>query len=529
MIETALILKIDLTGFELKEIISDGKTYQTIDLLKIFLQQKLVLLNYLISQKYWLFLIMLQFLWKYIETGTVQIFENINLPPARPSWFEGKPEPAYNQNAEAYISNVVYPLEYVSIDPPSVFRDFRIARVSIYPLRYIPAKKELEVVSSITVRIKYGDGEVVNPRTSAKRAIPPSFAKLYRSFIFNYENVLDQFYGGKEEGHEVMLCIMPDEFTESFQVYADWKRESGTDIHVTAFSDIGANANNPDIVKDHISDAYYNWEYPPTYVLIVGDDGVFPKKIVSYPDYQFPNEDYFVEIEGNDFFPEMMIGRFTNQGDYRMQVMINKFMLYEKTPYIDETDWFTQGTFCSNNAYESQVTTKRFAAQKVLDYGFTSVDTMMSDGNSWGSGCTYDTYDILNAINEGRSYLNYRGEGWNYGWYANCYNFHTDDVSSLNNGQKFTFVTSIGCGVAMFNANGGNCFGEEWVQLGSLSAPRGGVAFIGPTSNTHTTYNNRIDKGIYTGMFVEGMDTPGQALLRGKLYMYNVFGAGLLL
>jgi len=75
-----------------------------------------------------------------------------------------------------------------------------------------------------------------------------------------------------------MLCIMPDEFVASFQIYADWKRQSGTDIHVTKFSDIGANATNPEIIKTHVSDAYHNWDVPPTYVLIIGDDEVFPKK-----------------------------------------------------------------------------------------------------------------------------------------------------------------------------------------------------------------------------------------------------------
>ncbi len=38
----------------------------------------------------------------------------------------------------------------------------------------------------------------------------------------------------------------------------------------------------------------------------------------------------------------------------------------------------------------------------------------------------------------------------------------------------------------MFDANGGNCFGEEWVQLGAEFEPRGACAFVGPTSNTHT-------------------------------------------
>ena len=414
----------------------------------------------------------------------------------------------------------MYPNVYAEVESPSVFRDFRIARVSVFPVRYVPGKKELQVVSSITIRINYGAGEVVNPKITTKKAIAPSFGNLYRSFIYNYQSVLDKLYDGKEEGHELILCIMPDEFVASFQIYADWKRQSGTDVHVTKFSDIGANATNPDIIKNHIADAYHNWEYPPTYVLIIGDDGVFPKKIVTYPDYSFPNEDYFVEVDGNDYFPEMMIGRFTNQGDVRLQIMINKFLKYEKTPYTANTAWFKKGTVCSNNDYASQVEVKRFTADLMLeDGGFTSVDTMMSD-----PGCTYDINDILNAINNGRSYLNYRGEGWYYGWYASCYDFSTSDVSSLNNGEKFTFVTSIGCGVAMFDAPGGNCFGEEWIEMGSLSSPRGAAAFIGPTSNTHTQYNNKIDRGIYIGMFQEGMDTPGQALLRGKLFMYNCYG-----
>ncbi len=172
-----------------------------------------------------------------------------------------------------------------------------------FPVRYNPANKELQVVSSITIRVNYGPGEVINPKTAPKRPIAPSFGKLYRSFLFNYESVLNKNYGGKEEGHELMLCIMDDMFVESFQEYAEWNRQTGTDVHVTAFSDINANANNPDIIRDHISDAYYNWDTPPTYVLIVGDDGVFPKKIVTYPNYSFPNEDYFVEVEGNDHFP----------------------------------------------------------------------------------------------------------------------------------------------------------------------------------------------------------------------------------
>ncbi len=519
------VIKIDLSGFELEDLFLGGKTFNKLDLLSEIFTTKpgYPELPYLakvlaipddggISVEV-------------IETGEVEVFRNIHVQPARLSWIEGQPETPYNENINAYRSSDIYPKELAIIEPPSVFRDFRIARLSVFPIRYISSKNEIHAVSSITVKINYGKGEIVNPKTIDTKAIAPSFGKLYRSFIFNYQSVLDSRYNGNEEGRDVMLCIMPDDFVDTFQPYADWKTQRGTKVYITKFSDIGANAYNSTIIKDHISDAYYNWEYPPTYVLLVGDDGVFPTQTVTYSSYSFASDNLYVEIEGDDFFPEMMIGRITNQNDYRLQVLVNKLMNYEKEPYIIDTDWFKKGICCSNNDYPSQVETKRFVADVLLvDGNFTSVDTMMSDG-FWSSDCTYKQIDIINAINDGCSFLNYRGEGWSYGWQANCYDFETIHVSSLNNGEKLPFVTSIGCGVAMFNANDGNCFGEEWLELGTVDEPRGAVAFIGPTSSTHTTYNNRIDKGIYVGMFQEGMDTPGQALLRGKLYVYNVFGS----
>jgi PKD repeat protein len=513
------VLRFDISGFELTDLMTEGKKYNTVDLLTesfttspgspaLPYVAKIMALHDQASVSV-----------EILETGPVQIFSNICLPPARASWLEGDPETPYIEDQKVYSSGKSLPGVFAKMDPPGIFRDFRIARISVYPVQYIPAKKEIQVVSSVTVRINYGGGDVVNPKTTPRKPIAPSFGSIYRELLVNYQSVLDKFYDGKEDGHELMLCIMPDEFYPSFLPYAEWKRLSGIDIHITKFSDIGANANDPAIIKNHVTDAYHNWEVPPTYVLIVGDNGVFPKYIVNYS-WSFPNEDYFVEIDGNDYFPEMFIGRLTNQSNYQMQVMINKFQKYEKNPYITNTDWFKKATVCSNDAYISQVQTKRFTAEIMLEEGnFTSVDTMMSD-----PGCTYNLTDVVNAINEGRSYLNYRGEGWSSGWGAYCYPFSTSDVTNLNNGEHFTFVTSIGCGVAMFDASGGNCFGEEWIEVGTLSNPKGAAAFIGPTSNTHTAYNNQIDKGIYIGMFHEGLETPGQALVRGKFYMYTQFG-----
>jgi hypothetical protein len=454
-----------------------------------------------------------------VEIAKAVTFQDYHLPPARPSWKEGDPEPEYIELASAYRSATPYPSAPASVEKPGVFRDFRIVRVAVYPVKYFPATGEMQIVPSITVRVRYGAGQTVNGKTTPRRRIAPSFGRLYRSIILNYESVLANQYDGLETGREVLLVITPDLFADTLRSYVRWKHESGIYTVVKKFSEIGANSSDPALVKNYIHNAYNTWADPPTHILLVGDEEVFPVSLVSY-DYTFANEDYFVELTGDDFFPEMMIGRFTHQTVYRLGVMMNKFLKYEQTPYTANQQWFKKGIVCSNNNYESQVSTKRFAADVMrVDGGFTSVDTMMSS-----NPCVYDVADVIAAINNGRSYLNYRGEGWTDGWAANCLPFHTGDVSTINNGQMFTFVTSIGCGVAMFNSGSGNSFGEEWVEMGTLAAPRGACAFIGPTSNTHTTYNNKIDKGIYIGMFQEGIETPGEALVRGKLYMYEVYG-----
>ena len=515
------VIKVDISGFQLNKFISNGKTYHSISISSDGITTEVGYPEIPHIAKILAIPDQGSVSVEVLETSPVQVFKGINVPPARKSWFEGEPETPYHENMLAYASEDLYPVNYAKVEDPVVFRDFRLSRVAIFPIRYSPSKQEIQAVSSITIKINYSSGSGINPKTTLQKPIAPSFAKLYRNLIFNYDQVLQRKYASREEGYDFMLCIMPDEFAASFQTYADWRHKTGTYIHITKFSEIGATGNDPTAVKNHILDAYNNWEVAPTHVLLVGDAGIAPIKLISY-DYTFVYDDYFVELEGADYFPEMMIGRFTNQGDYRMQVMINKFLGYEKTPDVQSTDWFKKGLVCSNDAYASQIYTKRFTANQMLEGGnFISVDSMYN-----GYPCPGNVSTVVNMINQGRSFLNYRGEGWSSGWWADCIPFQTSNVSSLNNGQKLTFVTSIGCGVAMFNTSGGNCFGEEWLQLGTLTEPRGACAFVGPTSNTHTTYNNKIDMGIYLGMFVNDQDSPGETLLQGKMFMYLVFGGG---
>jgi hypothetical protein len=527
---SSTVIKIDLPGFQINEFTANGQTYHSLSFDSQAITREVGFPEIPYIAKILAIPDQGSVSIEVLETSAIQTFEGINISPARESWEEGKPETPYMENMAAYLSADIYPKNFAKVEDPAILRDFRIARVSIFPIRYSPEKKEIQAVSSITIKVNYIPGLGINHKTTSQRPIAPSFDKIYRNSIFNYGEVLQRRYGGQVTGYDFMLCIMPDEYYDSFQVYANWKHKTGTFIHCTKFSEIGATPSNYTAVKDHILDAYNNWPVTPTHVLILGDYGYAPVKYWTGDGWTFVNEDYFVELDGSDYFPEMFIGRFAHQTDYRLQVMINKFLSYEKTPYVQNTDWFKKGLVCSDSEYPSMRTTKRFTANEMVNFGnFTSVDSVW-DGNP----CYGNVTTILNYLNQGRSFLNYRGQGWSSGWNPshNCIPFHTSDLSSLNNGQMSTFVTSIGCGVAMFDASGGNCFGEEFTEMGTPTEIRGACAFVGPTSNTHTAYNNNIDRGIYISMFEPGIgtpqnvDSPGESLLAGKLLMYSVFGGG---
>jgi hypothetical protein len=516
------VIKIEITGFRIKEINSNGKTYHSIDLGAMGISNETGLPEISYIAKILAIPDLGSVSYEILETSGVQKIEGINLPPVRKSWIEGEPETQYIENLSAYTSGDIYPAELIKIEDPVIFRDFRIARVSIFPLRYLPAKKEIEVYTSITLKIKYGDGLGINPKLSPQRPIAPSFDRLYKSIIFNYKEALQRNYNGQVLGYDLMICVMPDEFVTSFQPYADWNHKTGTFIKVVKFSEIGADGTNPVPIKNYISTAYTTWPNPPTHVLLVGDAGIAPVQYITLDGWDFVYDDYFVELTGNDFFPEMMIGRFTNQNDVKLRVFRNKLIAYERNPNTVETTWYKKGLVCADSEYPSMRVTKRFTAHEMLQFGyFSSVDSVWD-----GYPCNGNVTTIVNMINAGRSFLNYRGQGWYSGWAPSdgCIAFQTSDVNNLNNTNKLTFVTSIGCGVANFAASGGNCFGEAWVKLGDESTYKGACAFLGPTSNTHTAYNNQIDIGIYQGMFEEGLDGPGEALLRGKFNMYEVFG-----
>ena len=400
---------------------------------------------------------------------------------------------------------------------PGIFRDLRIIPVNLRPFDFDPVTNVLKVTSEVRLRITFPQGTSSSFGNGLRK---PSrvFQDIYRDICWNYvDGGTDDF----EPANYLILC--PDNFAGYLQPLVDWKNQKGVRTELVTFSEINPLTVTDVIIKNYLSLVYNTTTTPPDYVLLVGDEINFPIHMAytndpptpfssaSFPGY-YVCDDYFAWIDGEDYYPEYVLGRIcTHEAENAIKI-VNKIVNYEKNPNMIQTDWYGKAVVCADIADPTQRTTKITVQELMLEEGgFTTVDSLFG-GNQPSL--------FVNWVNSGKSFINYRGTGWSFGWAG--LNVYVQNISNLINYNKLSIVTGIGCGVAGYS-EGTPCFGETWMNSGTPSTPSGAVAFYGPTWNTHTEYNNNLDIGIYESLILDSTRNIGAAAVAGKMFVESQF------
>ncbi len=319
------------------------------------------------------------------------------------------------------------------------------------------------------------------------------------------------------KGH--YLILTPATFSQHIQYFADWKLRSGYKVSIVT---IGANTTgfSAGSIKTYLQNVWDTWEDRPDFLLLVGDEdqsqGV-PGHYVQNPQGDNLVTDHpYVMLEGDDTFPEMMVGRLSVDTISELVAFMAKIVAYESSPFMGETEWFQRALMISTTwGAASAEATKRWVSAKLVENGYNQVYTAYHPQVSTTSA-------ISIPINNGVGFVNYRGFGMYNGWFGP--DFTNYDITTLiRNGAKTPIITSVVCGGGNFAAATDDpCFGELWTRVGTFSVPKGAVAFFGPSElYTHTQFNNVIDIGIYSGIFDQGMTTLGEALWNGKFELWR--------
>jgi hypothetical protein len=304
------------------------------------------------------------------------------------------------------------------------------------------------------------------------------------------------------------LIITHDNFYDAIQPLAQWKHKKGLRTKITRLSEIGSSQSQ---IRTYIQSAYNTWQIPPEFVLLVGAPNYLPFGNVS-GNY---SDNYYTDIEG-DLYNEILSGRLTVHNTTEAQTVVNKILLYERTPYIDDSLWFINACLIANedndppddSIYWSDI---HHAKNLMLNAGYNIIDTL-----SYFAGD--DKWDVIDCVNNGRGFVLYRGQGVGNWWSPFDVN-----PSSTANGEKLPIVLSITC--ITIGTGSTPATAEGWLLTGSPTIPKGAAGYFATTTIVvgQAYLRSAVSKGFFDAVFVDNKRTFGEACEGGRKRAYEMY------
>jgi hypothetical protein len=300
------------------------------------------------------------------------------------------------------------------------------------------------------------------------------------------------------------LIITSDVFYNVIQPLADWKIKKGIPTKVIPLSVTG---NNPTQIKNYIINAYNNWNPRPEYILLVGSG------------YRLPNvgtsDDFYADLTGvGNPLIELSIGRFPCSSSRQCSTMVAKTVSYERTPLLGDTNWYRKGTTIVDEDYEAD--SVYWADVRYIHNLWLTNHYLHIDSFSYFQG--HSTIDVINALNDGRSFVTYRGLATVNWWH---FPLHPE---LLNNERKLPVIVSGTC--ATMSLVDTSYLGNQCLIAGSTSNPKGAVGFFGTTIATSGTGLGRLRgtvvTGFYRSVFQDNVLKLGDAAKRAKFILDSV-------
>ncbi len=414
----------------------------------------------------------------------------------------GGPAP-YRINDDVYSNSEFYPSQSVVVERVSILRDIRVAWVRFSPVQYNPVTGETIINTNVTIRLTtegVGENEIHRP-----------FYGYTRSYLPVYEEVL----GFEPMGTDVIdgsyLVIGTEESIGYAQDLIDWKRQTGLDVQYGVVPDIGSTATEIDA---WIETAYSSWPNTPEWILIVGDENVVPPPYASGTE---ADNQYGVIGIGVD--PSIHVGRICGDTD-SLPYQCWKIESYENDPFEPAASWF-QHTI-SIGSYSSSTPNDPWMAYRFyeifMSHGMPT--TLYTENGSFG-GIIPTKAHVTDEVNGGLSLLSYIGHGSHTSWGTT--GFSNSDVAALSNGRRLPWISSIACSNCEFD-DSNPCFGEAWMNEGSISSPKGAVGFMGATMGSPIGPTDSLELYQFRGYFEEEMYHMGAAFDYGKIMAYYYTG-----
>ncbi|MCK4340839.1 MAG: hypothetical protein KAY37_03855 [Phycisphaerae bacterium] len=311
---------------------------------------------------------------------------------------------------------------------------------------------------------------------------------------------------GATAGSGNYLVITAEEYAGSAPLiqFADAKAAMG--FNVSTY--VAANGTSRSTIKTYIE----NWYNPSVncYVLIVGDtDGTSSATTEAIPHWvgsgsQNATTDlpYACMDAGDDWYPEIFIGRFSVRSVSMLQDVVDKTLLVESGNYSDPT-YTKRAAFLATDDSTAQAEQNH---DWVIDNYMTPAEF---DSIKIYAGQGGGTADVTAAVNQGCLFTVYFGHSSSSGWWSPS--FGTSNVQALSNDGLYGLAMGWSCNTSRYSSD--ECVGETWLR----EAHKGAAAYLSASdyvwwgSVSAWDSSRRMERYFFESFFVDGIWEVGPA------------------
>lgn len=441
-------------------------------------------------------------------------FANIDVIPSKGNLLRSiDPESVPYEFGEVYQGDAFFPESIASARAPYILRDYRGLTVLVSPVQYNPATHTLRVYDHIVVEVVPVGPGVTNVlyRDSSPAATPAAFAQLYDDHFIN----MGTRYQPIDEIGE-LLIIAYDNFAANMEPLVAWKNAMGIQTTLVTKSEVGSTYQQ---FQTYIQNYYDDPETDLAFVLLIGDAAQIP----SPSNGGAPADPVYALVDGADSYPDIFVGRLSAETADQVDLQVQKFIEYEQTPQAG-AHWYHRGVGIGSGEGagigddgEADWEHIENIRTDLLAFTYTGVDSVYAH-SPWQANATM----VANAVNDGRTIINYCGHGSMTAWSTT--GFSNTHVNALTNDNKLPWIISVACVNGKFHT--GTCFAEAWLRATHNGEPTGAVGMYASTVNMSWAPPMAAQDESVDLLVAESKRTFGALCYSGSCQMMDEYGTG---
>ncbi len=339
-----------------------------------------------------------------------------------------------------------------------------------------------------------------------------------------------------------LIVISHGSFIASLEPWLALRRSQGRQVRVVDVQDIYDSFSGgmpaAEAIRDFLVHAYHRWPEPrPRDVLLVGDGsydfrnlqgGIVGRFLPPFLKMTDPyggeaaTDNAFAAVDGEDYFPDLDLGRWPVNSPAEAQLLAAKTVAYETAP--PEGPWRERLLFVADDADGAG--------------DFAALSDRIADGHvapAFQKTKVYHTVTHANAsavngavrqaLGEGQLIAQYVGHSARYQWAAPPL-WSTFDGLALTNGQKLCLLLEWTCLSSDFSDEAAPDGSRAVLGESALRAPNGGaVAVFGPTGQGVATGHDFMNQGLFDALMRDRITHLGALTLAARLRLFGATGA----